>query len=101
MGTTIDSMLGGYRSTQMLHVVAKLGVADHLAKHASTARELAGAVGANPDALFRLLRALAGEGIFRLDAEGRFTLTQEGQRLRSDVADSVRLSAVTYGETWW
>ena len=48
---TIDEMLRGYRVTQMLHVAAKLGIADHLKDGPLTATELARLVGADAGAL--------------------------------------------------
>ena len=98
---TLESLLFGYRLTQLVHVVATLGVADRLADGPRTAAELAPLVGANADALHRVLRALASLGIFSQDAEGRFGLTEEGQRLRADAPGSMRLPAITYGEPWW
>jgi len=98
---TIGDMLRGYRATQMLHVIAKLGIADHLTKKIRTAAELAMLVGADSQALYRLLRAVASMGILEEDLEGRFALTELGATLRSDVPDSSRNSAVMYGERWW
>lgn len=97
----LDALLFGYRLTQLVHVAAKLGVADHLAEGPRTAAELAAKVGADAGALHRVLRALASLGIFTQDAGGAFGLTEEGERLRSDVPGSMRLPAITYGEPWW
>jgi len=55
-------MLDGYVDTQLLYVMAKLGVADALHAAPRTAADLADAVGADPDALTRLPRALAARG---------------------------------------
>jgi 2-polyprenyl-6-methoxyphenol hydroxylase-like FAD-dependent oxidoreductase len=96
-----DTALRGYRVTQMLHVVAKLGVADHLADGSRTAAELAACVGADGDALARLLSALVDLGVFTVDESGRFALTDDGRRLRSDVPGSVRAAATLYGEPFW
>ena len=98
---TIGGMLRGYRTTQMLHVTAKLGIADHLTKKKRTAEELAGLVGAHSEALYRLLRAVASMGILEEDLEGRFALTELGATLRSDVPDSSRNAAIMHGEHWW
>jgi hypothetical protein len=60
-----DLMLGhitGYWVSQMLFVVAQLGVADALAKKPLAPAALAAKVGAQPDALHRILRALASVG---------------------------------------
>jgi 2-polyprenyl-6-methoxyphenol hydroxylase-like FAD-dependent oxidoreductase len=96
-----DTAVRGYRVTQMLHVVAKLGVADYLADGPRTATELAASVSADGDALARLLSALVALGVFTVDENGRFGLTDDGRRLRSDVPGSVRAAATLYGEPFW
>ena len=80
----------GYYASRALYVVAKLGIADLLAQGIDAAEELATETGTHPDALYRVLRCLAGFGIFREQAEQRFSLTSLGQTLRSDAPDSVR-----------
>jgi C-methyltransferase len=50
--------------TQGLWVAAELGIADLLAERARTVEELAGKTGAHAGALYRVLRALAGIGVF-------------------------------------
>lgn len=90
----------GFRTTQMIHVAAKLGLADHLAAGPRPVAELAAMAGAEPQALHRLLRALASLGIFAEDASGKFALTAEAALLRSDVPDSLREVALLYGEEW-
>ncbi len=76
--------------TWALQVVATLGVADHLADGPRDSDELAAAVGANPGALYRVLRLLAMHGIVTEIATGRFRLTTLGEPLRSDVPGSLR-----------
>ncbi|HEV8390659.1 MAG TPA: methyltransferase [Dongiaceae bacterium] len=90
----------GFRATQMIHVAAKLGLADRLAAGPRSAGDLAAAVGAEPQALHRLLRALAGIGIFAEDEAGDFMLTPQAELLRSDVQGSLRDMALLYGEDW-
>jgi len=99
--TRLIELLRGYRFAQLLHVVAKLGIADRLADGPHTAAQLAASVGANPEALFRVMRALASEGIFHQTIDGTFSLTDDGYWLRSDVEQSVRGAAILYGEPWW
>jgi hypothetical protein len=77
-------------ATQAVATFARMRIPDHLAAGARTAPELAAAVGANPDALFRLLRAVASVGVLSADRDGRFALTPVGQTLRSDVPRSMR-----------
>ena len=90
----------GFRTTQMIHVAAKLGLADRLAAGPRSVEDLAAAAGAEPQALHRLLRALASLGIFAQDDAGDFTLTPQAELLRSDVQGSLRDTALLYGEDW-
>ena len=90
----------GFRTTQMIYVAAKLGIADLLAARPRSIEELAAAAGAEPQALHRLLRALASFGIFALDAAGEVVLTPQAELLRSDVQGSLRDVALLYGEDW-
>ena len=90
----------GFRTTQMIHVAAKLGLADRLAAGPRPVEALAAAVGAEPQALHRLLRALASLGIFAQDEAGDFALTPQAELLRSDVQGSLRDIALMYGEDW-
>jgi hypothetical protein len=49
---------------QALYAAAKLGVADLLERGVNTSAKLASELKLNEDALYRLLRALASQGIF-------------------------------------
>lgn len=52
----------------------------------------------HPQALYRLLRALASLGIFAETDDGRFELTPLAETLRSDMPGSLRGLALLYGE---
>ena len=73
-----------------LGAVAELGIADHLAGGPRTAADLAARTGANEDAVYRVLRALAMVGVFTETAPRTFALTPAGDLLRSDAPGSVR-----------
>jgi hypothetical protein len=75
--------------SQGITAVADLGVADALAAGPLPIDELAGKVGADPDALGRLLRALIGKGIFAQRDDGRYELSPLANVLRSDVPVSM------------
>jgi DNA-binding Lrp family transcriptional regulator len=68
--------------TRLLGVVADLGVADALADGPRPVSELAPEVGADPDTLRRMLRALASEGVFAEEAPGVFRNTEASEGLR-------------------
>lgn len=75
--------------SKALHVVAELGVADHLDDQPMTASELANRCGANPDGLERVLRLLCAHGIFRLDGSA-YVHNDTSRLLRSDHPTSMR-----------
>jgi hypothetical protein len=62
--------------------VADLGVAEALAGGPRPVEEVAREVGADPDTLHRLLRALASDGIFREEEPGVFGNTPASEQLR-------------------
>lgn len=80
----------GSWATQTLYVAAKLNIADQLADGPLTSAEVARKVGADPDATFRLMRALAAKSVLKQRRDGRFALSALGQALRSDVHGSMR-----------
>jgi hypothetical protein len=95
----LRQMIMGFRATQMLHVAAKLNLADHLAKGPHTAEQLAISLGADPSALRRVMRALISLGILT-ETGGFFDLTEAGHLLRRDLPGSLNGLAVLYGEPW-
>lgn len=85
-----------YWASRCLHLVAELGVADHLGDTPATADTLARACGLEGQALNRVLRALANHGIF--DYDGRhFAHNAASLTLRSDASGSTRSLARMMG----
>ncbi|MBI5337134.1 MAG: hydroxyneurosporene methyltransferase [Mycolicibacterium rufum] len=80
----------GAWTTQVLYVAAKLGIADQLAAGPRRAADVAAAVGADPDAVYRLMRAMTSRGALRERRDGRFALTAVGHALRADSEGSLR-----------
>jgi O-methyltransferase/methyltransferase family protein len=78
-----ELMRGGL-VVQALRVAAELGIADELAEGPRPLRELAEHAGVDADALHRLLRALASEGVFAETEPGVFGNTEESELLRRD-----------------
>jgi hypothetical protein len=91
-------MITGYWVSQMVHVAAKLGLADLLADVPKTADELAQATGTHARSLYRLLRALASVGVFSEVDDRRFSQTPLSECLRSDVPGSQWAMAVMMGD---
>src|SRR6266508_4121167 len=87
-------MINGYMLSQVVHVAAKLGVADHLADGPKTSQVLSQEIAADPDALYRLLRACAGFGLLSERESRTFALTPLGDLLRSNATGSLRDFAI-------
>ena len=97
---TLRQLIMGFRTTQLVYVAASLGIADILSRGPKTPAELAAEAGAEPGALYRVLRALASLGIFAETADGMFTMTPLAQALCSESHGSLRDVAVLYGDEW-
>jgi hypothetical protein len=95
-GSRVGRLLEGMMTAQVTSVLARLGVPDELAGGPLTAEQLAPQVGADADALRRLLAAAAAYGLVRQDSQGRFALTADGALLRTDVDGSVRALAISF-----
>jgi hypothetical protein len=80
----------GFGRTRVLGILVELGIPDALGGAALTARELAGRLGLDADAVHRILRAAATGGVVRLDGRGRFSLTRIGHALRADHPGTMR-----------
>jgi hypothetical protein len=76
--------IAGLATPMAVRVAATLRIADHIAGGRHTAAELAEVVGADADALGRVLRHLAAVGVLCGDQSGRYRLTALGEALRDD-----------------
>lgn len=93
---TILEIAGGYCLPRCLHVVANLGVADMLDETPRTAADLAADVGADPEALSRVLRLLAAHDVFEVEGD-TFRHSPASQLLRTDHPRSMRSFAQMFG----
>lgn len=80
----------GYMVSAALFVAVQLRIADELAAGPRSTADLAKGAGANEDALYRVLRALAMVGLFSEARPRTFALTPAGSLLRTGVPGSVR-----------
>lgn len=85
-----------YWTSRCLHIAAELGVADALGDQPQSAEALAQSTRSQPQALRRVLRALANHGIFEHDGE-LFAHNAASRLLRSDVPGSLRSLARMMG----
>ena len=97
----VARLMDGYLTTQLLYVAAKLGIAETLADGPRDAEAVARAVGAQPDALRRVLRGLAAEDVLDERPDGRFDLTALGTCLRGDVPGSLRGAIIARGDVYY
>lgn len=93
---TMELLAAGWLS-QAIHAAAELGVADALADGPRTGAELAAQIGADEQALHRLLRLLISHGIFTERRDGRYALTSMARALRRDADVSLRDAALFFG----
>lgn len=93
-------MITAMRVSQMIYVAAELKLADVFAAGPKPVGDVAAGLGVNADALQRLLRALAGCGVFRETEPGVFTLTDQADWLRADKEGSLRDFAIFWNVPW-
>jgi O-methyltransferase domain len=93
---TLRQISGGYCLSRSIHVLAELNVADALGDEPLSAAELARTVGADADALFRVLRLACAHGVFE-QAGDRFRHSPASRMLRSDHPQSMRAFVRMFG----
>lgn len=90
-------LITGYWVTQLIHVVARLEIADRLAAGPLTCDALAAECGVRARELHRVLRALAAEGLFTEVAPRTFAVTRLGELLQKNRPGSLRARAIVSG----
>ncbi len=88
--TAMLRLISGFWLSRALSVVVKLGIADLLKEGPRSIEELARATKTHAPSLYRVLRALAGEGVFTEDKKGRFSATPLASTLQTGVSGSLR-----------
>jgi hypothetical protein len=92
-------MITGHWAAQIVGTAARLGVSDQIAQGVTKSDDIARAVGASPDALYRLLRGGATLGLFREGPARSFGLTPLGEMLREDAPGALRHFAIAELDT--
>jgi SAM-dependent methyltransferase len=85
------NLLRGPLTARAMAIVAELRVPDALAQGPRPVDEVAREVGADPETLYRLLRALASDGVFAEEEPGVFRNTDSSELLRTGWADFAHL----------
>lgn len=95
--SVLRDLIGGYRGTALACVIARLGLADRLAKQPADAGTLAGELGLRADRLHQVLRASATLGLVEGRGDGTFAVTELGELLTTDHPRSQRSAAIYFG----
>jgi hypothetical protein len=97
----VFNIASAYIVSRSMHMIVELGVPDALGEVPSTATELAAAVGADADALGRVLRLLVAHGVFAA-REGGFVHSPTSRLLRGDHPQSMRAAVQLVGSSlYW
>src|SRR5580658_8072077 len=94
----LTQMAMGYFRSRVLSAAARLGVADALGSGERTVEQLATVCEAQPESLYRLLRALASFGVVAETRPSSFVLTASGNPMRKDAIDSEWAPVVFWGD---
>src|SRR5918997_744954 len=97
----LQQMMNGYWATQIIYVAAKLGIADLLKDGPQGVAALAKATETHAPSLYRLMRALAGLGVFLENEDGDYEATALGRCLVSGSSGALRARAILNGEDWY
>jgi hypothetical protein len=93
-------LLSGVYVVGALSCLARLGIPDLVEHGPKSAEELAAQVGADPRALYRLMRATACVGVLSEGPDGKFSETPLSAVLRSNANPSLRAFAIMHGREW-
>jgi O-methyltransferase/methyltransferase family protein len=95
----LDMVLAHWHSAA-ISAVAKLGIADQLESGPKSTQELASALNLHEESLYRVLRALAGLGVFHEGENRTFSQTPLSDVLRTKAKPSLRYGAAMMIDDW-
>src|SRR5438874_11507818 len=93
---TLRQISGGYCLARAVHGLAELNVADALGDPAQSAAQLAEAVGADANALSRVLRLASAHGVFEQKGD-TYQHSPASRMLRTDHPQSMRAFVRMFG----
>ena len=94
----VRQLAASHYLVRSLHVAAELGVADELREQPNRVADVAAKVGADPDALGRVLMLLASRGIFRVKGD-LVEHSPASEFLRTDHPASLRSFVRMFGQS--
>lgn len=93
-------LLNGAYVAGAVSCLAQLGIPDLIEAAPRSAEDLASQIGADPQALYRLMRATASLGVLSEGPDGKFSQTPMSKVLRKDATPSLRALAIMGGREW-
>jgi len=96
-----QELVDGLWSGRVLHAAAEVGLFGSLDEEPTAAEGLAADLDLDPDATYRLLRALSHFGALDEDDQRRFALTPLGRHFREDHPRSVRPGLMLFQSPEW
>jgi hypothetical protein len=96
----ILQIINGAHVAGAVSCLAQLGIPDLVEAGPKSADELAQQIGADPEALYRLMRATASVGVLSEGRGGKFSQTPMSAVLRSDATPTLRSFAMMAGREW-
>lgn len=93
-------LLNGAYIAGAVSCLAQLGIPDLVDSAPKSAEELAKEIGADPQALYRLMRATACVGVLSEGPDGKFSQTPSSKVLCSNTNPSLRAFAIMTGREW-
>src|ERR1700740_2261123 len=96
----ILQILTGAHVAGAIACLAQLGIPDLVDGAPKSAEELASQIGADPRALYRLMRATASVGVLAEGPDGKFSQTPMSTVLCSNATPSLRSFAIMGGREW-
>jgi hypothetical protein len=93
-------LLNGAHVAGAVSCLAQLGIPDLVEAGPRSAEELATQIGAQPKALYRLMRATASVGVLSEGPDGKFSETPMSAVLRKNANPSLRGLAIMGGREW-
>ncbi|HVA93457.1 MAG TPA: methyltransferase, partial [Candidatus Dormibacteraeota bacterium] len=94
------NILNGAHVAGAVSCLAQIGIPDLVEAGPKSAGELASQIGADPEALYRLMRATASVGVLTEGPDGKFSQTPMSAVLRSNANPSLRALAIMGGREW-
>jgi O-methyltransferase domain/Dimerisation domain len=98
--TGIFMLMNGFHVAGAVSCLALLGIPDLIDASPKSAEELATQINADPQALYRLMRATACVGVLSEGPDGKFSQTPMSAILRSGATPSLRAFAIMTGREW-